>query len=389
MSLEGRIRDLGLPEVCQLLGASRKTGTLRVLAPLRARDAEIRFISGQIADARQWQTDVPLNELPASVPTPDARAVEACVLEVLTWGDGEFQFVAEKGATRSASPVRLNVEPLLVEAAQRAEVWQRVRDRIAGPQAVPAFVDIDPQQLPLLRLVPQEWEVLTRVDGARDLQALAAVLGRSLLDVAQIVHALVGAGVLAIRDLTIAPRRHPTPPTQLAVPSWPDAFDPDDDERVLDAGDLLADAFRADALDAGDSSDIDDAVFDPIAAGVTDADGIPRRLTPRTTDVIAVSDRVLQAASTLEFPSENAVASSPVQQSLSQETRQRRASGVSAVTLCLHGDDAARHGDLAGALTCWSAALRADATSIDADRVREAIALAARLHALLHPSGRS
>jgi hypothetical protein len=189
------------------------------------------------------------------------------------------------------------------------------------------------------------------------------------------VHALVGAGVLAMRDQSSAPRSHPTPPTQLAVEAW--------------GTDDLASPDQHGDLDADSLSVIDDAVFDPIAAGVTDADGMPRRETPPSSDVIVVSDRVLQAASGLALPSEIAVASVPVQQSLAQETRPPRANVVSAVTLCLHGDDAARHGDLAGALTCWSAALRADAASIDADRVREAIALAARLHALLHPSGRS
>ena len=61
---------------------------------------------------------------------------------------------------------------------------------------------------------------------------------------------------------------------------------------------------------------------------------------------------------------------------------QRVAAGV---TLAMRGDDAARRGDLSGALTHWSAALRSDEPLDDADRIREAIALAARLHALLHP----
>lgn len=385
MSLEGRLRDLGLPEVCQLLGSSRKSGTLRVQSPLQARAAEVRFVQGMIADAAQWAIDLTLADEVPEHPTPllaDTRAVEAVVLDLLTWREGDFRFVAEKVGARSASPIRLSVESMLVEAAQRSEVWDRVQDRVPSAHVVPAFVDIDPQQLPHLRLAPQEWEVLTRVDGLRDLKELAEVLNRQLLDVAQIVHTLIGAGVLTLRDSSVAPRKHPTPPAHQAVDMWVPS---------------------AEELSGGDSDD-DDLVFDPIALGVVDHDGLPARHTPVAqfssveesafgapleTDVIEATSRLLQTASTLEFPNENAVASATPKQSLSQREASWPAPDMDAASLCEHGDTSARSGDLAGALTWWSAALRTDAAAVDADRIREAIALAARLHALLHPARRS
>ena len=387
MSLEGRLRDLGLPEVYQLLGSSRKSGTLRVHAPLQAHAAEVRFVQGMIADAAQWPLDLTRAEIVPDRPTPtvaDTRTIEAIVFDLLTWREGEFRFVVEKVGVRSASPIRLNVDTLLVEAAHRSEVWDRVRDRVSNAHVVPAFVDIDPQQLPHLRLAPQEWEVLTRVDGRRDLTELADVLRRQLLDVAEIVHTLIGAGVLALRDSTVAPRRHPTPPAHQAIDMW-----------VPSAAELASDDRH---------SDDDDLVFDPIADGVVDPDGLPTRAaptgefstvvatafrTPRETDVIEATSRLLHAASTFKFPNENAVASAAPKQSLSQQEARRAATDTDAVALCERGDSAARSGDLADALTWWSAALRTDAAAVDADRIRESIALAARLHALLHPTRRS
>jgi hypothetical protein len=53
--------------------------------------------------------------------------------------------------------------------------------------------------------------------------------------------------------------------------------------------------------------------------------------------------------------------------------------------LCRLGDEAARRGDFANAMTHWDAALRLPEPFVDAERVREAMALTARLHALLHP----
>lgn len=356
MSLEGRIRELGLHEVCQLLGLSRKTGRLHVRDPLQAKAAEIVFAHGSIVDAAIWTASEPVpagavatRPSDTRVLTPDAQQVQRCVLDLLMWSEGDFRFVAADASEFAASPLRLAIEPVLVEAAQRAEVWERVADRIPNARVIAAFVDVEPQQLPLLRLVPQEWEILTRVDGKRDLTELASVLGRDLLDVVQIVHSLVGSGLLTIRDGERAPRRNATPPAQPAVP---DSFDSDlwipDDEQ--------------------------DALFDPVRAGVTTFEGLPRMRTP------FVQEAVRGVASPVREPS------SP------REERASPGVDADALTLCRLGDEAARRGDLASALEHWSGALRPEAVpangrhGLDADRIREAIALAARLHALLHPS---
>ena len=147
------------------------------------------------------------------------------------------------------------------------------------------------------------------MDGRRDLTALSSTLGRNLLDVATIVHALIGAGLLALREAGAAPRRHQTPPSTVVV---------------------------------------DVAIALPVAT----------------------------------------VASTAAKPSIHAQDAAWPGRGMDAEMLCTQGDSAALRGDLAAALTFWSAALRGETTLIDADRVREAIALAARLHALLYPTRR-
>jgi len=341
MSLEGRLRDLALPELCQLLGSSRKSGVLRVYAPLQARTGSIHFINGMIAEASVWSHEAVDARHETPVPAPSARsaqAVERCALDLMTWHDGDFRFEADASASMSESTVRLNVDSLLVEAAHRAETWESLRDRVPNANAVPAFVDIDPQQLPLLRLVPQEWEVLTRVDGRRDIELLATALGRNVIDVAVIVHALIGAGVLALRDVDLAPRRHPTPPAQDAIVLWPTL-------------DLMDDSTGAIPENAGDA-----AIADRFEVGGTDVESYAT------------------------------VASGSASTSTMQRDAVWPELDADAATLCAEGDRSALRGDLAAALSLWSAALRGDVTHVDADRIREAIALAARLHALLHPA---
>ncbi len=385
MSLEGRLRDLGLPEVCQLLGASRKSGTLRVRARLRGCAGEIRLVQGFVADAAHWPEDreSPADEPPRAIPTAaDVRLVQAHALELLTWRDGEFSFLAERASARSASPLRLAVEPLLVEAAHSAAVWELVRERVSGPSVIPAFVDIDPQQLPRLRLKPQEWEVLTRVDANRDLSMLAHALSRSVLEIAQMVHALIGAGVLTLRE-SVLPRRHPTPPSQLILSTVlvsDHAPEPDStgavDSEIGDAIDRVA--------EPGDQVD-DDSIFDPVAAGMLDAEGLPQFETARAGHDTAPPGGSMGPGSSVPCGAASVVASSPEEQSHRQMSVGIGDGGDCAEELCRRGDALARHGDLAGALHHWTAALRSDASLIDADRVREAIALAARMHALLHP----
>jgi len=402
MSLEGRLRELGLPEVLQLLGLSRKTGTLRLHNQVQGRAAFVRLTQGAVVDAAQWRlADVDAQDTtPGLATSPSAaRAVEACVLDLLGWRDGEFRFVPADG-TPAPSPVRIGVDMLLVESAQHAERWERLIDRIPHAYVVPAFVDVEPQQLPLLRLVPQEWEILTRVDGQRDLTELAQVLDRELLDVADMVHNLIGAGLLTLREPERAPRRNPTPPIGAAaqLPPLPidagrDVPQPHPPSAATESGhprDLWIPS-QNDASDRDDQAADEDTLFDPVELGVITPDGMPRR---RTTPFGA---RAIAAPPEPSVPAERAmpdadtpdrVAPSAAGPSLPRGEDTWPSREVDATTLCSQGDDAARRGDLAGALTFWSAALRSEASLADADRIREAIALAARLHALLHPAAR-
>jgi hypothetical protein len=112
----------------------------------------------------------------------------------------------------------------------------------------------------------------------------------------------------------------------------------------------------------------EDSLFDPIALGVLTPEGLPRQKTPW-----APAEPVAPTPTEPSFPGEQleVVATGAT---LTQDGR----------TLCQQGDELARTGDLVGAMAHWNAALRAPAPLPNAERVREAVALAARLHALLH-----
>ena len=360
MSLEGRLRELGVAEVLQLLALSRKSGVLHLEAALQGRHAAVHFQHGSVVNAAMWNASEASAALRPRT-ADEAREVEAIMLDLLLWRDGAFRFAPADDHAPTSASIRLAIEPLLMEAAQRAELWARIEDRVPHSRVVPAFVDVEPQQLPLLRLAPVQWEILTRVDGQRDLLLLAESLGRDLVEVAEQVHGLIGAGLLTLREGPVAPRQNPTPPAMAAIPA------PDGHEIAGDLWIPTAHHTRhsSSAPDDGSGWPDEDSLFDPVELGVISPEGFPRRRTP--------------------WMASPAVASQAAEPSLPRRETAGVAARADATSLCRLGDDAARRGDFADAMTHWNAALREPEPFAHAARVREAIALTARLHALLHP----
>jgi hypothetical protein len=382
MALEGRLRDLALTEVLQLLALGRKTGVLHCDAPLQGRRAQLAFEAGAIVDAEVVGADR-VHELAAPRRREsDRAAMEAAVQDVLLWRDGTFRFAPAQRPAH-ASAVRLTVEPLLMEAAMRAEVWQNIEARVPHARVIPAFVEVEPQQLPLLRLTPPQWDILTRVDGQRDLMSLAAVMQRDVTDVALLVHDLLGAGLLTLREGQTAPRRNPTPPAMASIPTTAERPSPPlvssppastaavptpvpvTAELWVPSGSYMA--------TVGPAEPDEDSLFDPVAHGVLSSEGLPLAAAPRRAGGMT-SVAVAPAPVEPSFPQEQPPDGAPVP-----------TDGQIGRALCQQGDALARAGDLRGAMAHWNAALQSPEPPPNADQVREAIGLAARLHALLHP----
>lgn len=367
LSIEGRIRDLALAEVFQLLARGRKTGTLHCEAPLLSREARIGFMQGAIVDA-----DVADVGRLAGARTDDVlggRQVEEAALDVLCWKDGTFRFFPGETPTPR---VRRAVEPLLIEAAQRAIVWDRIEALVPHARVVPALKDMDPGQLPELRLSPAQWEVLAHVDGGRDLVALATVLQREFTAVAEQVHDLIAIGLLTVREAPVAPRRNPTPPTNAALPPIDDLWVPD--------------RYSGGMRLPGEVEHAIDAIFDPVQVGVLTPDGLPALELPP--EAIADTPPVPSGVPASVTDDARATVARPAAEpSLRREQVADSAWDASAPSdgraWCREGDERLRHGDLMGAVACWEAAIGAGVADDDAERLREVITLATRLHALV------
>ena len=236
MAIEGPLRELGIHDVFQLLDLSRKTGTLAVTSELRDNEGTVHFQNGRVVAAKIKSNPHRIGDLlmragrvtaaqvaeasAAQVERGDRRRlgeilldmgaitqkelerqiriqIEAVVFELLSWREGFFRF--EEGPMQGEPMVQIGTEALLMEGARRIDEWSRISDRVPSLLAIPRLTSLqDDSHAPMLDLLPSEWEVLTMIDGALDLRAIAARLARTEFDTAKVVYGLVSTGVVEL-----------------------------------------------------------------------------------------------------------------------------------------------------------------------------------------------
>lgn len=117
------------------------------------------------------------------------------VAAALAWVEGTWDFVPGEETIEDV-PLDVSVENLLMEGARRLEEWAVVRDRLGTVDSVVDFVRSGGQAE--LALTPDEWSMLTQVDGQSSIADLAAATGYGQFEAARIVYGLVMTGVLQV-----------------------------------------------------------------------------------------------------------------------------------------------------------------------------------------------
>ncbi|MDQ8145854.1 MAG: DUF4388 domain-containing protein [Gemmatimonadota bacterium] len=235
-TIEGRLGALGIHDVFQLLDVGRRSGVLQIESEARGNRGAVGFAAGRVvtatirsnphrlgdllvrsgridaetlvqAQARQTAGDgrrlgeilVALGAVSAEEIARQMRLqIEAVVFELLSWQEGRFHFVEGAVTEGPAAELPLGVDALLLEGARRLDEWAELTDRVPSIAMVPVL------QAPevadgRLELRPAEWEVLSHVDGRRDLRGIAVVTAMSEFDVARVAYGLLSAGLIALR----------------------------------------------------------------------------------------------------------------------------------------------------------------------------------------------
>ncbi|MCU1692950.1 MAG: hypothetical protein JWM64_2041 [Frankiales bacterium] len=266
MKLEGTLDAFSLPDIFQLLSATKKSGTLHVRRE-HGRHGAIHLRDGAITGARaqvqrqelgrrlvgaglvddatlakavervSHKEGAGLGRMLADTAPLDTDTVRAlaseqavdAVFDLLRWTDGDFAFVSDEIDPDDLG-ASLTVEQVVTEARRRLEAWPLLAAVVPSPEAVVTVVPA-PAAEPVV--AGTEWWLLALVDGRRTVGDLVSLSGRGEYAVVSALAGLVQRGLLEVRHaadeaLSSLHRRQsllaglegvPTPTTPAAPPA--------------------------------------------------------------------------------------------------------------------------------------------------------------------------
>jgi hypothetical protein len=177
-AMQGRVEEIPLPDLLQLLAASRKTGVLAVADA--AGEARVHVAEGRVAACAL-----------AAAPELAPRKAFARLLAI---DRGAFELRPAEPPPPAAA-LDAPLEALLMDGARQLDEWRAVAPRLPGPGARVAAA---PQAPPLRDLTPEELDVYQLALEAGTVQR---VLDRSAApdgDVAERLLALAEKGYLRL-----------------------------------------------------------------------------------------------------------------------------------------------------------------------------------------------
>jgi hypothetical protein len=215
MALSGTLDTLSLPELCELLSGTGKTGALHIRAD--AGQGVLWFNGGQVcAGEAGGQTGPP----EPGGPDPVERLHDVC-FELFRYHEGTFEFEAERRPSWPAEK-SFDVTGLLVETERRMTEWREIIAVIPSIEARPRLVPEAPAGGPIT-LDASQWRVVTGIDGRRRVSALIRVLDGGEFSICKVLKSLVVAGLVEIdsTDSAASPSGAETPAATV-VGSGPD-----------------------------------------------------------------------------------------------------------------------------------------------------------------------
>jgi hypothetical protein len=177
MAFQGSLKELPLPDIIQLVSVSGKTGKFTL-----TRDADRGFIylkNGQMVHAV----------------VGDLIGEEA-IYSLAIWNHGEFQFTP--GDEPDRQTITKSNTNLLMEAARRLDEWRILSKKIPSVDHVPELMARENRH-EQVTLNPQEWILLTKIDGNRSIGDIARILNVSSFDVAKILYGMITGELVQLK----------------------------------------------------------------------------------------------------------------------------------------------------------------------------------------------
>lgn len=178
MALQGSLTELSLPDVIQMVSVSGKTGAFEILGENET--GRIFLHEGRIVDAA----------------VGNLRG-DSAVYEMAIWSRGTFSF--NPGEKSDEVTIHLSNANLMMEAARRLDEWRVLSRKIPSLDHVPYFTPRDQGQ-DQVTLSPQEWILVTKVNGRSSIDEIAAALRWAAFDVSKLLFGMITSGLVALRS---------------------------------------------------------------------------------------------------------------------------------------------------------------------------------------------
>ena len=222
-ALHGKLEAFRLPDVLNLLCASRKSGTLTITHD--PKQASLFFRDGHLIFANANQEQFRLGNIllrtrkitPAQRDRIDAmmtrdggrfgqRALEEGILthaqlndflkvqvseivfDALLWHDGVFAFSEASDLPEHAVTISIDLKNLMMEGARRIEEWEQCARLLPDPQMI--FRVVTAPRDEKITLTADEWKILFLINGQRTIDDLVRESNEEPLHVYRVLYGL-------------------------------------------------------------------------------------------------------------------------------------------------------------------------------------------------------
>ena len=177
MAFQGSLKELPLPDIIQLVSVSGKTGKFTL-----SRDHERGYIylkNGQMVHA-----------------TVGELVGEEAIYALAIWNQGDFQF--GPGEEPDHQTITKSNTNLLMEAARRLDEWRVLSKKVPSVDYVPEL-QVRESRHEQITLNPQEWMLITKIDGHRSIADIGRTLNTSSFDVAKILYGMITGELVVLK----------------------------------------------------------------------------------------------------------------------------------------------------------------------------------------------
>jgi hypothetical protein len=236
MRLEGTLDAFSLPDIFQLLSYTKKTGTLHLRRDAHSvvqhgvvhlRDGAVTGGRGDaacqalgrrmvgaglvsdkdLADAVELLLDTPGDGLgktlvaQGAVEEDDAQRLameqaKDAVFELLRWENGEFAFVMDEPDPDDVG-ASVAVEDVVAEGRLRLEAWPALAEKVPSLDAPVSMAAAPDGEAALSK---DEWQLMSLVDGSRNVRDLVLLSGTGEYVVVSALAALAERGLVVVGD---------------------------------------------------------------------------------------------------------------------------------------------------------------------------------------------